>query len=475
MTTTVIRNAAWIIAWDGKRQVYLRDGDVAFEGNALVHVGGAYAGKADKEIDGRRRMVMPGFVNIHCHPTNQPLFKGVREELGNPHLYGSGLYDFMTLFRPDPDARRAGAAYTYCELLLSGVTTVADLSVPYEGWIDLMAESGLRGCIAPMFRSAEWEVPDGRTLTYKWNAQLGRKRFEEALTLVDAAARHPSGRLFGMVSPGQIDTLEEDLLRDAADAARGRKVPFQVHTSQSVVEFQEMTRRHGKTPVQWANEIGILGPGMGLGHAIFIDSHSWLHWPTRRDLAIIADTGTHVAHCPTVFARYGHMLQSLGAYKDAGVTLGIGTDVFPHNMIEEIRTALVMGRAAAGYMQSITGADGLEIATVGGADSLLRPDIGRLAKGCKADLVLVDLDSPLMRPERDPWRSLLYSAADRAVRDVFVDGRQVVGEGRVLTMDMGAIAERLREGQIRMLANTPKHDHAGRADTAVSPLSLPLG
>ncbi|MBM3540759.1 MAG: hypothetical protein FJX51_01815 [Alphaproteobacteria bacterium] len=71
--------------------------------------------------------------------------------------------------------------------------------------------------------------------------------------------------------------------------------------------------------------------------------------------------------------------------------------------------------------------------------------------------------------------ALLYSAADRAVRDVFVDGRQVVGEGRVLTMDMGAIAERLREGQILMLADTPKHDHAGRADTAVSPLSLPLG
>lgn len=474
MATTVIRDAEWIIAWDGKRQVYRRGGDVAFRGDTLVHVGGRFAGAADTVIDGKRRLVMPGLVNIHCHPTNQPLYKGVREELGNPHLYGSGLYDFATLLRPDAEARRAGAAYTYCELLLSGVTTVADLSAPHEGWIELMAQSGLRGCIAPMFRSADWEVNDGRTLTYKWDASAGRKRFEEALRLVDEAARHPSGRLFGMVSPGQIDTCEEDLLRDAVAAARERRVPFQVHTSQSVVEFNEMTKRHGCTPVQWAHEIGILGPGSGLGHAIFVDHHSWLHWPTRRDLSIIADTGTHVAHCPTVFARYGHSLQSLGGYLKAGVTVGIGTDTFPHNMIEEIRTALIMGRAAAGYMQSVTGGEGLEIATVGGAKALLRDDIGRLATGCKADFVLADLDHPMMRPERDPWRSLLYSAADRAVRDVYVGGAQVVRDGKVLTMDMAEIAGRLTEGQARMEADTPRYDHAGRAAIEIAPLSLPL-
>jgi 5-methylthioadenosine/S-adenosylhomocysteine deaminase len=472
---TVVRNAAWIVAWDGRRHVYLRDGDVAWEANTLTHVGGRFHGKAEHEIDGRRLLAMPGLVDIHCHPTNQPLYKGLREELGNPHFYGSGLYDYMAVFRPDTAARRAAAAYTYCELLLSGVTTLADLSVAYEGWVDLAAKSGLRMCVAPMFRAAEWEVKDGRTLSYAWDTQRGRKRFEDALKVMDEAERHPSKRLFSMVSPGQIDTCDEALLRDAAAEARSRKRPFQTHTSQSVVEFQEMTRRNGTTPVQWANDIGILGPGMGLGHAIFMDHHSWLHWPTRRDLDIIADTGTNVAHCPTVFSRYGHMLQSFGGYLKKGVVVGIGTDTLPHNMIEEIRTALILGRAAAGYQQSVTSAQGLHAATVGGAAALMRDDIGRLAVGAKADLFLADLDHPIMRPERDPWQSLLYSAADRAIRDVFVDGTQVVKDGRVLTLDMDALAAELAEGQARMERETPKLDHAGRQSREIAPLSLPVG
>jgi cytosine/adenosine deaminase-related metal-dependent hydrolase len=475
MTTTCIRNADWAIVWNGpaKRHEYRRGVDVVFADSAITHIGPHHAGMVDREIDGRRLLVMPGLVNLHCHPTNQPLYKGVREELGNPHFYGSGLYDFMHLLRPDPESRRAGTAYTYCELLKSGVTTVADLTVAYDGWVDLAADSGLRVCIAPMFRAAEWVVRDGRSLDYRWDEQAGRKRFDEAVRVVETAERHPSKRLFGMIAPGQIDTCGEELLRDSVALARSSRRPFQVHTSQSVVEFNEMTRRHGKTPVQWAHDIGLLGPGTGLGHAIFVDSHSWVHWTTRRDIAILADTGTNVAHCPTVFARYGHTLQSLGAYHKAGITIGIGTDTFPHNMIEEMRTALIMGRAAAGYMQSVTTADGFHMATVGGAAALLRDDIGRLAVGAKADIVLVDLKNPLMQPARDPLRCLLYTAADRAVRDVFVDGRHVVADGRVLTLDMADAADRLTQGQARMLAGVSGFDDARRSAEEIAPLSLP--
>ena len=476
MGAVCIRNASWIVAWDAEagRHAYRRDADVAFAGDRILQVGGRYEGPVEREVGGRGRLVMPGLVNLHCHPTNQPLYKGMREELGNPHLYGSGLYDYMTLLVPDADARRAAAEYTYCELLLSGVTTVTDLSVPYEGWVDLAARSGLRVCVAPMFRSANWVVPDGRSLGYVWDEKAGRRRFEEAVRIVEEAERHPCGRLFGMVAPGQIDTCEEGLLRDSVALARSTKRPWQTHCAQSVAEFNEMTRRHGMTPVQWAHEVGLLGQGSGLGHAIFLDSHDWIHWPTRRDMDLIAVTGTNVAHCPTVFSRYGHTLQDLGRYLRAGITVGLGTDTFPHNMVEEMRVALILARVAAGYGTSVTTADALHCATVGGATALLRDDLGRLAPGARADLALVDLAHPMMQPARDPVRSMVYSAAERAVRDVFVAGRQVVKDGRVLTLDMADAAGRVAEGQARMEAATPKVDPAGRSAREIAPLSLPL-
>ena len=93
VNTTVIRNAAWIAAWDGGGHRYFRDGDVAFAGNRIVHVGGPYEGPADRSIDGSRRFVMPGLVNVHSHPHTEPAFKGVREDHGVPEMYDTGLYE----------------------------------------------------------------------------------------------------------------------------------------------------------------------------------------------------------------------------------------------------------------------------------------------------------------------------------------------------------------------------------------------
>ncbi len=152
-----------------------------------------------------------------------------------------------------------------------------------------------------------------------------------------------------------------------------------------------MLRRYGKTPVQWADEIGILGPETILGHALFLDTHSWvLRW-TRTDLALIADTGSSVAHCPTPFARYGQIMENFGDYLRAGVTMGFGTDTTPHGLVEEMRKAAILARIAARDIETVTAADVLHAATVGGATALLRDDLGRIAPGKKPDLVLVDL------------------------------------------------------------------------------------
>jgi 5-methylthioadenosine/S-adenosylhomocysteine deaminase len=477
MTITVIKNADWVIAWDESagRHVYRRGVNVALAEDRITFVGRNYAGAADRVIDGQDRLVLPGLINIHSHPEHEPLYRGVREEHGVRNMHMTGLYERSQAFAaPDDEARAASAEFAYCELLLSGVTSLVDISPVWDGWIDLFAKSGLRGFLAPGYASARWRLENDFELKFSWDEARGRQGFAAALSLIDQVAAHPSGRLSGVVSPMQIENCTADLLRDSHEAARERGAPFTVHIAQSVAEVHEMIRRNGKTPIQWANEIGILGPSTILGHALFLDTHTWVRWWTRTDLALIADTGCSVAHCPTPFARYGQVMENFGDYLRASVNMGLGTDTTPHNMVEEMRKAAVLARIAARDIETVTTADLLHAATVGGAKALMRDDLGRIAPGKKADLVLVDLTVPQMRPARDPLRSFIYHAADRAVRDVFVDGQQVVADGRVLTLDQRDAAERLTSAQQRMLDAAPRRDYRSRTAEQIVPLSLPL-
>ncbi|MFQ5829270.1 MAG: amidohydrolase family protein [Candidatus Methylomirabilia bacterium] len=474
--TTAVKNTAWVAAWDAKSgtHVYRRDCDIVFTGDTITFVGKNYGGQADDIIDGRDLLVMPGFVNIHSHPSTEPGQKGIREEHGVAAMYMSSLYQRSAVFRLDEAGRQAAAEVAYAEMLASGVTSVADLSVPFDGWVALMAKSGLRGFLAPGYASSRWALQSEHELLFEWDEVGGRRGFETALALIDEASRHPSGRLSGVVYPAQIDTCSEELLRDSMAVALDKGLPITIHVAQSVPEFNVMIRRHGKTPIQWAHETGLLGPNMTLGHAIFIDEHSWLHWSTRRDLSLIAQSGASVAHCPTPFARYGQTLEDFGRYLRGGVNLGIGTDCSPHNIIEEMRTALILARVAGEDIETVRTADLLHAATVGGANALLRDDLGRLAPGCKADMVLVDLRNDGMRPLRDPLRSLIYTAAERAVRDVYIDGAKVVEGGRVLTLDRAAAVERLEAAQRRMMAKVPELDYEGRSAEEISPPVLPI-
>jgi len=477
VTTTVIRNADWVIAWDevAGHHVYRRNIDIAFTNGTIVFVGRNYPGAADRVIDGSDRLILPGLIDIHSHPEHEPLYRGVREEHGLRNMHMTGLYERSQAFSaPDDEARTASAEFAYCELLLSGVTSLVDISAAWDGWIEVCAKSGMRTFLAPGYASARWRLADDFDLQYAWEEARGREGFATALALIDGAARHPSGRLSGVVSPMQIDTCTADLLRESRDAARERGLPFSVHIAQSVSEVREMIRRHGKTPIQWAYEIGILGPDMILGHALFLDTHSWIRWWTETDLKLIAETGASVAHCPTPFARYGQIMENFGDYLRAGVNMGFGTDTAPHNLVEEMRKAAVLARIAARDITTVTTSDLLYAATAGGAKALMRDDLGRITVDKKADLVLVDLALPQMMPARDPLRSFVYHAADRAVRDVFVDGQQVVAEGKVLTLDQADAAHRLYRAQQRMLEAAPRRDYRGRNAEEIVPLSLPL-
>lgn len=473
---TLIRQAEQVLVWDPATASHgvLRHADLALADGRIVHVGGRFEGEVERTLDGRGLLVMPGLVDTHSHPWSETLNRGFGEDMFNERLR-STMYEHKPGWGDDLPGYLASASLAYADLLRSGVTALVDVSTPYPGWVDNLARSGLRGVAAPMMRSATWSLDAaGETVHWHWSEDGGAESFSQAIAAVDEALAHPSGRLGAMVMPAQVDTCTERFLEDALDAARARGIALQIHAAQTLAEREEMKRRHRLGPIAWLEEVRLLAPEVTLSHATLLDHHSWVGAKDPGDLERMGRAGVSIAHCPTVPARsMGLMLEDLARYRASGVNVSIGTDTAPHNMLEEMRLAAYTARLAAGDVRAGTTAAVFDAATLGGARALLREDIGRIAVGCCADVVLVDLAHPLMAPGNDPLRSLVFHAAERAVRDVFVAGEQVVRDGRVLTVDEAAALVELRAANRRAIEAFPRFDRAGRRATEVGAPTLP--
>ena len=471
----VIRNVETIVIYDEQTgtHAYLSDGDIAFDDSAILHVGGRYTGPFEQEEQGRGRMLLPGFVNIHCHSDEEPLSKGIFDDMGTAALWGQAMYEYSTLIEISEEAREASLTVMLGDLIRSGVTTLVDIAGPHDAWLPTLAKSGARAYVAPGFREARWHVEDSHRLDYRWDHARGREAYEHALACVDAARAHPSGRLGGIVSPSQVETCSSELLIEAAAAARSRGVPITVHAAQTMAEHEELLRRTGQTAVQYLEGLGILDDNLILGHCIFIDSHSWARQRTEADMALLASRGATVAHCPVTFSRSGMILESIGRYRRAGINVGLGTDSYPYNMLEEMRRALICARIAGKSVFDLKTADILEMATLAGAKALGRWDIGRIAVGAKPDFSLVDLNHPAMQPVYDPLRNLLHCAAERAVEAVYVDGRCIARGGRLLGLDYDAAVQVMREASKFTINRIAANDPRGRSLSELAPLSLP--
>ena len=480
MSHLLIRNAAWAVLWDeaAGRHVYGRDLDILLRQGRIAAIGPhdaeAEPSPGAEVVDGRRLLVMPGLVNIHTHPTTEPAYRGVREDHGLPEHQMTGLFERLQAFRLDQQGQAAAMRLAYAELMSAGVTSVVDLSPPFPEWLGVMAESGLRCWAGPGFAGARWGMEAPRNVTWMWNRENARTQLAAAKRIMDEADSDPSGRLSGIVFPAQIDTVEEEMLRESIAFAESSGRRFTTHIAQAVVEVREMIRRHGITPIQWAAEIGLLTPRSILGHAIFVDEHVSIGWHTAIDVPLIAERGATVAHCPSPFARYGEHLKNFGRYRARGINIGLGTDCSPHNLIEEMRLAIVLARNATRDLAAAETSSVYHAATVGGAQALGRNDLGRLAPGAAADVVLVDLAHPLMQPPRDPLRSLVFHAADRAVKRVLVGGETIWADGRPTKLDTAEAAGVLAESQARMLRDSIGRDYRGRDGDQIAPLSLAM-
>jgi len=167
-------------------------------------------------------------------------------------------------------------------------------------------------------------------------------------------------------------------------------------------------------------------------------------------------------------------LESLGAWRRAGVNVGMGTYVYPFNMREEMRKALICSRVSGRSVFDLNTGGLFSAATIGGAKALGRSDIGRLVAGAKADLALVDLSHPAMQPIYDPLRNLIHCAAERAIRDVYVDGQAVVKDHRVVNLDYDGAVRELQDAQKRACRRAELNDPQGRPLATLAPYSLPL-
>lgn len=476
MTITRV-DAGWIVGHRaGLGHQLIEGGVLVYEGDTIVHVGESWEGRADEVIDARNSLVVPGLINTHTHMFT-PVTRSYMEDLGHPTLGASTLlYTALPHVRASmrDDDLEASIAFSLVDVVKGGTTTVVVLhtannnkTVPVAEIVaDLCHSWGIRAYIAPMHASGNYYVKNDEVF-YNWDEKRGHQALDEAIEFVENAERRYGGLVRGMLGPRQTALCKPDLLRRTAEAAEAMKVPVQVHTAEGMPEIRALREWYGRTPIQYLAENGMLrlGHRLTLSHCIHLCGHSTTPEPSD-DLDLIRDSGVTVAHCPWVFGRRGTKLESYGRYRRHGIKISIGTDSSPQDMLSEMRWALIIGKLAESRNDAMMIRDVLYDATLGGALSLDRSDLGRLEAGAKADFVTVPMTGMRMSPVRDPLRNLLYFASSADVDRTVVGGRTLVEGGRATFVDEEKIAAQLQASADRVW---------GRMDDieTVSPFSIP--
>ena len=465
--------ASFIVAFDGSKHRYLKDGELVYQGENILYVGRHYVGEADETIDAIGKVVSPGFISTHAHLATSPLDKSFIEDKGNPLFYCSGLYDSLAVrhLSMERGMFKVCLAYSLAEILKSGITTVVEIGRYGEDLIPLIPTMGNRVYFAQRYQSGQSKAPDSKQVLYEWDEDLGKRSMELALAFTKEYDGACGGLLKTMLSPARVDTCTEGLLRESQEWAHRLNVPLTIHVSQAVIEFNEMLRRHGMTPLGWLKDIGFLQDNVILGHAIIVGGTSWTNYPAG-DLEIMAESGCSVAHAPWVFCRRGIAMESFYQYKKAGINMTLGTDTCPQNMIREMRLAAVLSKIHERFTESTTAADVFTAATVGGAKALGREDLGRLCSGAKADMVIFSCDGINMVPLRDPVKNIVYNADSEDVDTVIINGRTVLEQGKVLGADVAELNRRLKEAGTKLWPRMTLQDHAHRSVDELSPLTF---
>jgi 5-methylthioadenosine/S-adenosylhomocysteine deaminase len=315
--------------------------------------------------------------------------------------------------------------------------------------------------------------PQGR-LYYDEDAAVGQQRLQEAVDFVRKFDGTAGGRLKGMLNAAQVETCTEALLRAGKEAARGLDVPIHTHAGGNLIEFQRIMEEHRKTPVQFLADIGFLDERTLLGHVVFTTAHPWPRYPFGDDLRVLAQTGATVGHCPYKYAKMAMTLHSLPRYLEAGVTVALGTDTYPMDMVSELRWASILAKVTDANYQAGLPRDVFNAATLGGTRFLGRADLGRLAPGAKADILLIDLDHLGGSLYADPIKALVDAGSGRDVHTVIVDGKVLVEGGRATRVDEDAVYAKAREATRHYWEQVPRWRWDGAPVDRIIPPAFPM-
>ena len=340
------------------------------------------------------------------------------------------------------------------ELLRGGVTTVMEIGTLGEYVVERAPHYGLRVYMGQAFRSGT--VAHARRQARRVGVERGAgARGPRARHRVPPRHDGAHGDLVRcFVSPSQIDTCTPELLRDAKRFADEVQAPV----PGAHLAVRRRVQRDGRPPRQDAHRLDA-----GAGRAR-VQHHPRPRHHHRRLVvdqlpggrrAAHGGRGRSVAHAVWVFARRGVAMESFARYRAAGVNMSLGTDTNPQSVIEAMRWAAVVSKMMERNTEATTAAHAFDAATLGGARALLRDDLGRVAPGAKADLVLWKARSWRMTPLRDPVKNIVYNASDEDVDRVYVNGRLVVDGGRVLGADEDKI---LARAPGRRRAHVAAHD-----------------
>ena len=471
----------WVVAYNGTGHEVHERGSVVFEDDRIVHAGGPYTGPVDARLSARGKLVSPGFINTHVHTSGNGgdylLLDMARNDYrtANYMSFAAPLKGKMS--PPPPEAVAALRTFVFLHALKQGTTTTIDvggLRGNWEGYARLVGDLGVRVYASPPFRDRNTFMdPQGR-LYYDHDAAAGQQALKEAVEFVRTYDGTAQGRLRGMLNAAQVETCSEPLLRAGKEAARELDVPIHTHAGGNLIEFQRIMEEYRKTPVQFLADIGFLDDRTLLGHVVFTTAHPWPRYPFGDDLRVLAETGATVGHCPYKYAKMAMTLHSFQRYLDAGVTVAIGTDTFPMDMVAELRWASILAKVTDANYQVGLPRDVFNAATLGGCRFLRRPDLGRLAPGAKADILLINLDHLGAPVYVDPIKALVDAGCGRDVDTVIVDGKVLVQGGRTTRVDEDEVYAKAREVTQRYWGQVPGWRWDGATVERISPPAFPM-
>ncbi|MBN9092720.1 8-oxoguanine deaminase [Pandoraea pnomenusa] len=439
MKTLLVKNADVLVTMDAGRREIARGG-LYVEDNRIVAVGtsDALPASADEVLDLTGHVVIPGLVNTHHH-----MYQSLTRAL--PAAQDGELFNWLTNLYPvwanlTPEMIRVSTQTAMAELLLSGCTTSSDHLYIYPNGcrldhsIEAAAEIGMRFHASRGSMSvgqSQGGLPPDRVVEREDEILKDTQRLIETY--------HDAGRyamLRMVVAPCSPFSVSRDLMRESASMARHFGVSLHTHLAENVNDIAYSREMFGMTPAEYAQDLGWVGHDVWHAHCVQLDDAG---------IALFARTGTGVAHCPCSNMRLASGIAPIRRMRDAGVPVGLGVDGSASNdagnMINEARQALLLQRVGFGP-DAMTAREALEIATLGGARVLGRDDIGRLAPGMAADFVAFDTRGIGMAGGlHDPVAALVFCNPGQAAYSV-VNGRVVVREGRLATLDLPSLVTR---------------------------------